>query len=174
MASCAICKGRATARSRSILLRLAIRFMASAATPVLPRSARQSTWSMYSAAATRPRLYVAAAIGIIAAFAIPEIRNSILRAVIGWDIGAAVFLGSLLVMMGRATPASMRRRALQEDEARWVFLALMAGATFFSLFAILGILPEAKKGGEVPLVGPAMLGALTILLSWLVAQIGRA
>ena len=46
----------------------------------------------------------------------------------------------------------------------------MAGATFFSLFAILGIMPEAKKGGEAPLAGPAMLSALTILLSWLVAH----
>ena len=118
----------------------------------------------------RPRLYVTAAIGIIAAFAIPEIRNSILRAVIGWDIGAAVFLGSLLVMMGRATPASMRRRALQEDEARWAFLALMAGAAFFSLFAILGIMPEAKKAGGWMMAGLSLLGAVTILLSWLVAH----
>ena len=43
---------------------------------------------------SRPRLLVAAAIGIVAAVAIPAIRNPILRAVIGWDIGAAVFLAS--------------------------------------------------------------------------------
>ena len=106
---------------------------------------------------SRPRLLVAAAIGIVAAVAIPAIRNPILRAVIGWDIGAAVFLGSLLIMMARATPASMRRRALQEDEARWAFLALMAGAAFFSLFAILGIMPEAKKAGGWMMAGLSLL-----------------
>jgi uncharacterized membrane protein len=118
----------------------------------------------------RPRFLVAAAVGIITAFAIPEIANPSLRAVIGWDIGAAVFLAALLVMMTGATPASMRRRALQEDEARWAFLAVMAGAAFFSLFAIHGIIPEAKKAGGWVMAGLSLLGAVTILLSWLVAH----
>src|SRR5438874_417124 len=119
---------------------------------------------------SRPRLLLAAAVGIIAALALPEIRNTSLRAVIGWDIGAAVFLALLLVMMTGATPASMRHRALAEDEARWAFLALMAGAAFFSLFAILGIMPEAKKAGGWVMAGLSVLGAVTILLSWLVAH----
>ena len=119
---------------------------------------------------SRPRFLVAAAVGIIAAFAIPEIANPSLRAVIGWDIGAAVFLALLLTMMAGATPAAMRRRALQEDEARWAFLALMAGAAFFSLFAILGIMPEAKQAGGWMMAGLSVLGAVTILLSWLVAH----
>jgi uncharacterized membrane protein len=118
----------------------------------------------------RPRFLVAAAIGIIAAVALPEISNPSLRAVIGWDIGAAVFLALLLTMMTGATPAVMRRRALEEDEARWAFLALMAGAAFFSLFAILGIMPEAKKAGGWEMAGLSMLGAVTILLSWLLAH----
>src|SRR2546430_13194473 len=122
----------------------------------------------------RPRFLVAAAVGIIAACAIPGIANPSLRAVIGWDIGAAVFLVSLLVMMAGATPAAMRRRALEEDEARWAFLALMAGTAFFSLFAILGIIPEAKKAGGGVMAGLSVLGAGTILLSWLVAHRGFA
>jgi uncharacterized membrane protein len=131
--------------------------------PVSPRQRRRRVRG-------RPRFLVAAAIGIIAAVALPEISNTSLRAVVGWDIGAAVFLALLLVMMTGATPASMRRRALQEDEARWVFLALMAGAAFFSLFAILGIMPEAKKAGGWIMASLSALGAITILLSWLVAH----
>src|SRR5258707_12346454 len=96
---------------------------------------------------SRPRFLVAAVVGIIAAFAFPGIANPSLRAVIGWDIGAAGFLALLSTMMMGATPAGMRRRALEEDEARWGFLALMAGAAVFSLFAILGIISEAKKAG---------------------------
>jgi uncharacterized membrane protein len=119
---------------------------------------------------SRPRFLVAAAVGLIAAFAIPGIANPSLRAVIGWDIGAAVLLVLLSAMMVGATPAMMRQRALKEDEARWAFLALMAGVTFFSLFAILGILPEAKKAGGWIMAGSSLLGAITILLSWLVAH----
>jgi uncharacterized membrane protein len=107
---------------------------------------------------------------MIAAFATPGIDNPSLRAVIGWDIGAAVLLVLLSTMMVGATPAMMRQRALKEDEARWAFLALMAGVTFFSLFAILGILPEAKKAGGWIMAGSSLLGAVTILLSWLVAH----
>ena len=113
---------------------------------------------------------MAAAAGIIAAVAIPGIANPSLRAVIGWDIGAAVLLVLLSTMMVGATPAVMRQRALEEDEARWAFLALMAGAAFFSLFAILGIMPEAKKAGGWIMAGLSMLGAVTILLSWLLAH----
>src|SRR4051812_9341209 len=133
------------------------------APPLRPRHRRRRLQS-------RPRFLVAAAAGMIAAFATPGIVNPSLRAVIGWDIGAAVLLVLLSTMMVGATPAVMRQRALEEDEARWAFLALMAGVTFFSLFAILGILPEAKKAGGWIMAGSSLLGAVTILLSWLVAH----
>lgn len=119
---------------------------------------------------SRPRLFVAAVIGCFVAFGVPGIHNPSLRAVIGWDAGAAVFVGLLLAMMARATPASMRVRALAEDEARWAFLALMAAAAFFGLFAILGIMPEAKKAGGLTMIGLSLLGAVTILLAWFVVH----
>jgi uncharacterized membrane protein len=123
---------------------------------------------------SRPRFLIAVAIGVVVAVAIPGIHNPSLSAVIGWDTGAAVFLALLLAMMTRATPASMRRRALAEDEARWAFLALMAGAAFFGLFAILGIMPEAKKAGGLTMVGLSLLSAVTILLSWFVVHLNFA
>ena len=123
---------------------------------------------------SRPRFFIAAAIGFVVAFAIPGVRNPSLSAVIGWDAGAAAFTALLLMMMARATPASMRRRALAEDEARWAFLALMAGAAFFGLFAILGIMPEAKKAGGLTMIGLSVLSAVTILLSWLVVHLNFA
>ncbi|TMK37181.1 MAG: DUF1345 domain-containing protein [Alphaproteobacteria bacterium] len=123
---------------------------------------------------SRPRFLIAAAIGVVVAVAIPGIHNPSLSAVIGWDTGAAVFLALLLAMMARATPASMRRRALAEDEARWAFLALMAGAAFFGLFAILGIMPEAKKAGGLTMLGLSLLSAMTILLSWFVVHLNFA
>jgi len=123
---------------------------------------------------SRPRFLIAAAIGFAVAVAIPGLHNPSLSAVIGWDAGGAAFTALLLTMMARATPASMRRRALDEDEARWAFLALMAGAAFFGLFAILGIMPEAKKAGGLTMIGLSLLSAITILLSWLVVHLSFA
>ena len=73
----------------------------------------------------------------------PEPAGAMLRTVIGWDIGIVCYLALAFVMAATATPQSMRRRAAIEDPTRWVFLALMAGAAWFSMFAVLGLLHEA-------------------------------
>jgi uncharacterized membrane protein len=114
---------------------------------------------------------VAAAVGIVVAFAIPGIASRSLRTVIGWDVGVIVYLTLLWVMAARATPALMRRRALREgEEARWVFLTLMAAAAFFSLFAIVGIVGEAKATGGLAMTAELALAGITLLLSWLFAH----
>jgi uncharacterized membrane protein len=119
---------------------------------------------------TRPRLLIAVAIGIAAGLLSPASLGPALRAVIGWDSGATVFLGLTLVMAAQATPESIRRRAAQEDLARWLFLALMAVAAFFSMFAILGPVHDAKSAPGGLSIGLVLLGGTTILLSWLFAH----
>ena len=118
----------------------------------------------------RPRLFIAIAVGIISAAAAPGPLGAALRAVVGWDCAAAVYLILALAMARRADAASMRRRAASEDLARWVFLTLMAGAAFFSMFAILGPVHEAKSAPGGISAGLVLLGGLTILLSWLFAH----
>src|SRR5204863_7335725 len=115
----------------------------------------------------RPRLLAALAVGIGVALVIPGGVSPALRAVISWDCAAGLFLGLIIAMAMRATHQSMRRRAAQEDEARWVFLALMAGAAFFAMFAILGVMREAKAAGGAEMVLMTILAGLTVVLSWL-------
>jgi uncharacterized membrane protein len=116
----------------------------------------------------RPRVVVAAAAGIAVGVLLPRGLSPTVRAVIGWDVAATVFLILAIVMAARATSASMRRRAALETEGRWVFLGTAAGAAFFSMFAILGVMQEAKgAGGNVPL---NLLAGVTILLSWLLGH----
>lgn len=116
-----------------------------------------------------PRLLASAAVGLATGLLIPN-SSPTLRAVIAWDCGAILYLGLIIAMAAGATKASMRKRAATEDQARWVFLALVAGAAFFSMFAILSIMREAKAaGGGVIAIKTALAGA-TILLSWLFAH----
>jgi uncharacterized membrane protein len=118
----------------------------------------------------RPRLFVSVAIGLAVLLLIPDSVSLTLRTIIGWDCGIVVFLGLSITMAARATKASMRQRAAIEDEARWIFLALMAGAAFFSMFAILGLMREAKAAGGTVMLVEAILAGLTIVLSWLFAH----
>jgi uncharacterized membrane protein len=69
-------------------------------------------------------------------------------------------------MAARATPASMRTRAELEDQTRWAILTLIAGAAFFSMFAVLGVLHEAHGAGGRVSVELAVFAGVTILLSW--------
>ena len=118
----------------------------------------------------RPRLLVSVAIGVAVALLVPSGVSPTLRAVIGWDCGTVVFLALAITMAARATKESMRQRAALEDEARWVFLALVAGAAFFSMFAILGLMREAKAEGGAVMLAEAILAGFTIVSSWLLAH----
>ena len=101
---------------------------------------------------------------------VPAPLRPMLRAVIGWDIGIVAYLTLILTMAARATPQSMQRRAALEDAARWVFLALMAGAAWFSMFALLSILHEARGASGHVSVELTLLAGATILLSWIFAH----
>jgi uncharacterized membrane protein len=118
----------------------------------------------------RPRVLIAAIIGIAAAAVATHFVGAPLRAVVGWDFGAGSYLVLAFIMAARADAAAVRRRAAREDLTRWAFLALMAGAAFFSMFAILGPVHDAKNAAGGISVGLVLFGAFTILLSWLFAH----
>jgi uncharacterized membrane protein len=121
---------------------------------------------------TRPRLLIAIIAGIAVTLLVPRQLAVALRAVIGWDFGIVLYLALILRMAATATPKSMHRRAEFEDATRWVFLGLMAGAAWFSMFAVLGILHQAARnaGGNGLPVELTVLAGATILLSWIFAH----
>lgn len=118
----------------------------------------------------RPRLYLAVALGIAVAMLVPGPTAPMHRAMMGWDAGIVCYLGLMLVMFARATPASMRHRAQLEDATSWLFLALMAGAAWFSMFALLGPLHAARDAGGHLSIELTVLAGATIFLSWLFAH----
>ena len=119
----------------------------------------------------RLRLLSSLGAGLAIGLAIPgSLLSPTHRAVVGWDCAILLYLGLILEMAIHANPASTRRRAALEDETRWVFLTLMAGAAFFSMFSILDLIREAKAAGGAEMVVLAILGGVTILLSWLFAH----
>jgi uncharacterized membrane protein len=115
---------------------------------------------------SHPRLLGAVAVAIIVYFLLSDATETATRFLIAFGGGALVFLAAIWVMMARATPDGMRRRAEIEDEGRYTVLILSAAAATAILLTIVfelhGIkdLPPGLAGFRVA------LAAATILLSW--------
>jgi uncharacterized membrane protein len=118
----------------------------------------------------RPRAFIALAVGVAIGFALPSSLGLAARSVLGWDSGISLFLILIAAMVMRATRASMRQRAEREDEGRWTFLVLTAGAALFSMFALIGMMRDAKTASGGVTLALALLAAATLLLSWLAAH----
>ena len=113
------------------------------------------------------RLHAKLAIAIVIGFAVAlamhlvEMRG-IVRALIGWDVGVAVYLALTYVMMWRTEVEAIRRRAAEQDEGVYIIQALAIAATFASLAAVLFALIGSKQSGVATGVP---LAVTTILLS---------
>jgi uncharacterized membrane protein len=85
--------------------------------------------------------------------------------VIGWDVGVALFLGSIFVMMARSSRETLRARALREDEGALAALALTVAAAVVSMVALVAEL--SKDGAGFGLGAPKLALVLpTLFLSW--------
>jgi uncharacterized membrane protein len=118
----------------------------------------------------RPRVILAAGVGLAVLAAPPGSFSTNVRWVAAWDAGAIVYLLISLWLM-RCPPGVIRKRAARQDEGRVVVLAVVLLATTASFAAIGGVLGDARNaehGLKLALLG---LSGATILLSWLVTQI---
>lgn len=121
----------------------------------------------------RGTLLLCAAIGILAAAILPSSLAPLLvtRLIIGWNIGAGLYLLLAFRMMFWSTHERMQTRALLHDEGKIIVLALVVTAALASLGAIVAELAVAKAmHGEQRQIHVA-LAALTILSSWAFTQV---
>lgn len=121
----------------------------------------------------RPRLLISAAVGALAMIALPGTiaTHEITRAIIGWNLGACLYLALATRMMFWSSHERMRTRALQQDEGRVVVLALVVTAAIVSLGAIIAQLSVAKDLHGQERYAHIGLAALTILSSWAFTQV---
>ena len=110
---------------------------------------------------SRPRTFIAVAIGIVAFFLMPTSFRLVTRLVVGWDVFAALYLLLAYIMMLRCDVAHIRRSAVLQDDGRFLILLVTALGSFASLAAIVFEL-GASKNSPAALV----LAIVTIVLSW--------
>jgi uncharacterized membrane protein len=116
---------------------------------------------------SRPRTFIAIAVGLAAFLLLPSSLRLLTRLLIGWDVSATLYLVLAFVMMLQCDVAHIRRRAVLQDDGRFLILIVTAIGAFASLAAIIFELGASKNSPA----GVA-LAIVTIALSWAMVHTG--
>jgi uncharacterized membrane protein len=116
------------------------------------------------------RLFISIACGAIFPFLLPADWAVFPRGMMGWDIGASLYLALVWIMMLRSQEDDLRRRAHGEDESRGMILALCTAASLVSLGALPVLLGNNVKLPEAVKTLHFCLGVYTVVCSWFFLQ----
>jgi len=121
----------------------------------------------------RPRLFICILAGWVTLLVLPPslAQQAATRLIIGWNVGACLYLVLAARMMFWSTHERMRTRALLHDEGRLTVLALVVTAAIMSLGAIVAQLAVVKDMHGTLRYAHMALAALTILSSWAFTQV---
>lgn len=138
-------------------------------TPVNPHASKP-VWVRHFLA--RPRLVTCFLLGVLAALFLPDavVQLPVTRAIVGWNVGAILYLVLAMHMMFWSTHERMRARAVQQDEGSAVILLLVVTAALMCIGAIVAELAVVKDlKGELRYAHVG-LAVLTIVSSWAFTQ----
>jgi uncharacterized membrane protein len=121
----------------------------------------------------RPRLFFCALIGVATLLALPKslALHAATRLIVGWNVGVCLYLVLAAHMMFRSSHETMRKRAVLEDEGRFIILALVIMAAVMSLGAIVAELAAVKDMRGGLRYAHIALAVLTIVSSWAFTQV---
>jgi uncharacterized membrane protein len=92
------------------------------------------------------------------------------RVLMGWVVGASIFLGLTWRLILKADEAEVRARAAEEDEPGPVLLLIVLAAVLAGLVAIVVALIEARAATAFAKALIAGLAGATLILSWVMLQ----
>lgn len=122
---------------------------------------------------SRPRLFSSILVGIIVGIILPKslALHDITRAIIGWNIGAWLYLTLAARMMFWASQEKMRTRAIVQDDGKFLVLGMVIVAAVASIGAIIAELSVVKDMHGMLRSAHITLAILTILSSWAFTQV---
>lgn len=121
----------------------------------------------------RPRLAGSLVTGMLVYALIPLLHpmHPISRILIGYNVGALLYLALTAWMMRQANVTIMRRRALTQDDGKIAMLFVVVLSALASLLAIALQLSLAKDLQGMAKVSHILLAACTVLTSWAFTQV---
>ncbi len=122
---------------------------------------------------SRPRLFSSILVGVLVTFFLPEslALHKVTRAIVGWNVGAWLYLILAARMMFWTTREKMRTRAIAQDDGKFVVLGMVIAAAIMSIGAIVAELGVVKDMHGLLRYEHIALAVLTILSSWAFTQV---
>jgi uncharacterized membrane protein len=118
----------------------------------------------------RPRLLFSVLVGVVVAAALPYSLLPVTRAIVGWNVGALLYLVLAMRMMFWSSHEQMRNRALTQDEGNTTVLLLVVIAALFCVGAIVAELAVVKDLQGATRYAHIALAGATIVTSWAFTQ----
>jgi uncharacterized membrane protein len=120
----------------------------------------------------RPRFWSSLVAGVLAAWLIPQtwVQPWVTRAIIGWNVGAVLYLLLSVKMMFWSSHERMRKRALIQDDGKFLVLVLVVSAALMCVCAIVAELSMVKDLTGDLRRNHVVLAALTLASSWAFTQ----
>lgn len=121
----------------------------------------------------RPRLFICMLLGIATVLVVPAsfAPHLVTRGMLGWNVGALIYLAATMRMMFWSSHERMRARAVLHDDGRVLMLVMVVTAAITSLAAIVGELAVAKDLQGCARYLHIALAVVTLLSSWAFTQV---
>lgn len=135
----------------------------------VPTDSRPKLWRIM---VVRPRLLGCVLVGLLVTLFLPNslAQHEITRVIVGWNVGAILYLLLAARMMFWSSHERMRKRAVEHDEGRIVVLVLVIVAAIMCLATIVAELSVVKDMHGFLRSAHLVLAALTLATSWLFTQ----
>jgi uncharacterized membrane protein len=114
----------------------------------------------------RPRMLVGLAVGVVAAFFVPESQRLTVRVLVGWDAAVWSYLVMIWLHMALADEGRVRDFARRDDENAGVVLMVICVATIASIVAIVMELASAKGAAGASTLWHYLLTGFTMIGAW--------
>ena len=121
----------------------------------------------------RPRLFGCFVLGVVASLLLPEVLAMywITKVIIGWNVGACIYLLLAARMMFLSSHEMMKTRAIQQDVGRGLVLTFVVIAALMCIGAIVAELAVVKELKGTLRYAHIFLAALTMVSSWAFTQV---
>ena len=120
----------------------------------------------------RPRLLCSLFLGAATAILLPDswVQQPVTRAIVGWNVGAWLYLVLAVRMMFWSSHERMRSRALAHDEGSFMVLLLVVSSALACIGAIVAELAVVKDLHGLLRSAHIALATMTIVSSWAFTQ----
>ena len=135
------------------------------------RSYWYSPHSLWRSLLIRPRLYVAAGIGVGAFLLLPASLPGAIRETTAWCGAELTYLILAFRVIAGCHSDKIKMRAALQDDSGTVILVMIVLAVTASLLAIAGLLTDAKTASDGSKLLYVLAAASTIVISWTVIQV---